>query len=363
MNRFRLLLVLATCLVSGCSCLSYYSQAVSGHVEVMLASRPIAEVIEDPACTPELRQKLEEVRAIRDFASRELGLPDNNSYRSYADLRRPYVTWNVFAVPEFSLHMQTWCMPFVGCVGYRGFYNKDDADALAKELKSQGFDTYVGGVPAYSTLGYFSDPVLNTFLKSNSIDMARLIFHELAHQVLYVEGDTVFNESFATAVENEGLRKWLAARNDPGLWEKVTGHYEQKSAFVDFVSGYRAKLKAIYSSGLPVAQKREAKESVLSEMKENYLAAQEAAGQPPVYKYWLDKDLNNAKLASLALYTQWLPAFETILEEEGRDLPKFYARVSELAQMPTAERNVALRRMQGLQTAKTLEVAASSPGH
>jgi len=334
------------CLLSGCSNLGYYSQAVGGHLEVMQASRAITEVIEDPKCDPVLKKRLEEVRRIRDFASRELGLPDNDSYRSYADLHRPFVTWNVFAAPEFSLKPETWCMLVVGCVSYRGFYSQADAELLAKDLKQQGFDTYVGGVPAYSTLGYFSDPVLNTFLRSGTVEVARLIFHELAHQLVYVEGDTAFNESFATAVENEGLRRWQASTANPDIARDVDARHQHKASFVELVNSHRGRLNEIYASDLPDESKRLAKAEVMNDIKRTYLSMQETQRKAPIYKQWLEQDLNNAKIASLALYTQFYPAFEALLKEEGYDLPRFYQRVKVLAGAPHQERNALLKQLQ-----------------
>ncbi len=346
MFSLRLTLVAFVFVLSGCSSLSYYSQAVSGHMEVMRAARPIAEVIEDPACDSDLRKKLQEITRVRDFASRQLGLPDNNSYRSYADLGRPYVTWNVFAAPEFSLKPESWCLLVVGCIGYRGFYDQNEAEAFADTLRQQGFDTYVGGTAAYSTLGYFSDPVLNTFLKSGGTEEARLIFHELAHQVAYAEGDTVFNESFATAVENEGLRRWLIYKANPKLDHNVAIYHQRKAAFFEHVNAYRKKLQEIYASNKGENDKRRAKTEILAEMKQSYLEQQEKRGAPPIYKPWFEKDLNNAKLASLALYTQLLPAFEELLAEENYDLPSFYQRVKALSRLPHDDRQAAIRQLE-----------------
>lgn len=350
MPSARLLALVLAALLSGCSSLGYYSQAVGGHVEVMLAARPIAELVEDAATDPALRKTLEEVRRIRDFASHELGLPDNDSYRTYADLQRPFVTWNVFAAPEFSLQAENWCMLVVGCVSYRGFYRRQDAESLASEMREQGFDTYVGGIPAYSTLGYFSDPLLNTFMKSGNVEIARHIFHELAHQVVFVEGDTVFNESFATAVEDEGLRRWLAHKANPGALRAIGEQRRRKAAFVEFVKGYRSKLQEVYASNLPDDAKRRTKAAIMADMKLAYLNQQAAQGNPPVYQQWLERDLNNAKLVTLSLYTQLLPAFEALLEEEGRDLARFFRRVAALGQLSLAERKAALNQLQAART-------------
>jgi len=346
-------------LLSGCSTVSYYSHAVEGHIEVMQAARPIDQVIDDPKCDPVLRKKLEDTRLIRDFASRELGLPDNRSYRSYADIHRPFVTWSVFAAPEFSLQPKTWCMPIVGCVGYRGFHSQKEAESLAHELQHEGFDTYVGGIPAYSTLGYLNDPVLNTFLKFGDLEVARLIFHELAHQLLYVDGDTTFNESFAVTVENEGLRRWLAHIKKPELEYMVTAQQQQRAEFVELLSGYRGKLQVIYGSDLSANAKREAKADVMAEIRHDYLDRQAAKGKSPHFKEWLEQDFNNAKLASLGMYNQLLPNFEALLEAEGHDLPRFYRMVARLGHLPIEQRRAALERIKPVNTEDSHTLAAS----
>jgi predicted aminopeptidase len=333
-------------LLTACSSIDYYSQAIGGHLQLMLAARPIGEVIADPQSDPDLRASLEEVRRIRDFASSELGLPDNGSYRSYADLKRPFVVWNVFAAPEFSLHAEKWCMLVVGCVAYRGFYDKRGAELLAEDLRRQGFDTFVGGVQAYSTLGYFDDPVLNTFLISGSLDVARVIFHELAHQLIYVDGDTDFNESFATAVENEGLRRWLLRSTKPGLAQAVAERDKRRATFVTLVAQYREKLDELYLSQRPDAEKRLAKAEILVQMKHAYADLQDLSGATASYASWFERDLNNAKIASLTLYTRFVPAFEALLHAEGDDLPRFYRRVRELAALPKGERHALLDRLQ-----------------
>jgi predicted aminopeptidase len=358
MAKASALIFLMSVFLSGCSSLAYYSQAVGGHMEVMLTSRPIADIIEDETTDPALKNKLEEVRIIRDFASRELGLPDNDSYRSYADLKRPFVTWNVFAAAEFSLQTENRCMLVVGCVGYRGFYDQRDAELFASELRERGFDTYVGGIPAYSTLGYFSDPVLNTFLRSGSLEVARLIFHELAHQILYVEDDTVFNESFATAVENEGLRRWLASKASIDGGRSLTAQHQRKVAFFELVTSYHERLQEVYASDQSDAAKRLAKTEIMTDLKTTYLHQQKEQGAPPVYSHWLEHDLNNAKLASLGLYTQLLPTFEAVLEAERYDLPQFYRRVAMLGELPYSKRKAALSELQPHPAAPSSNLAA-----
>ena len=207
--------VLLAVALAGCADLPYYWQAAGGQFELWQRSRPIAELVADQTTEADIKARLERVQAIRAFASRELGLPDNASYRTYADLGRPFVVWNLFAAPELSLTPKEWCFPVAGCVTYRGYFAEAGARALAGELEAQGLDTYVGGVPAYSTLGWFADPLPSTVIGYPDLDLARLIFHELAHQVVYVPGDTLFNESFATTVEREGVRRWAEAKGTP----------------------------------------------------------------------------------------------------------------------------------------------------
>ncbi len=341
----KALVVASALLLAGCANLAYYSQAVGGHLRVMNTAHPIGDLLQAPSTDPDLKRKLEEVSAIREFASRELALPDNNSYRAYADLGRPYVVWNVFAAPEFSVEPEKWCMPFVGCVNYRGYYDRADADRYADELRRQGLDTFVGGITAYSTLGLFDDPVLNTFLRLGNAEVARTVFHELAHQRLYVKDDTVFNESFAAAVESEGLRRWLARNVDPAQQGAFAARRQRKVEFLRLVETYRDKLRALYAAPLPDEEKRRAKRETLAEMARDYAALKAAWGGDAGYDKWFDPDFNNARIAALALYTRLAPAFEALLEQEDHDLPRFYRRVEALAHLPKAERTEALGRL------------------
>ncbi|OGT00220.1 MAG: hypothetical protein A3F73_01945 [Gallionellales bacterium RIFCSPLOWO2_12_FULL_59_22] len=338
----KTLLIIALTLLAGCARLDYYVQAVGGHLKVMGAAHPIEEILQNPATDPALKKKLENAHAIREFASRELALPDNDSYRTYADLGRPFAVWNVFAAPEFSVEPEKWCMVFVGCVGYRGYYDRAEAERYAAELRRSGLDAYVGGVSAYSTLGYFSDPVLNTFLRFGDTESARTIFHELAHQLLFVDGDTVFNESFAATVESEGLRRWFAHNGNPDQQQAFAAQQQRKAQFVQLVDSYRTRLRALYAVQQPAEEMRRAKGEVVADMKRAYALMKENWGGDARYDRWFEQDLNNAKIASLGMYTQLVPAFEALLEKEGRDLPRFYSRATELARLPKAGRLAAL---------------------
>jgi len=342
----RRIFAMALCLsLAGCTTIAYYAQAVGGQMRLMSATRPIPEMVDDAATDPGLRQQLEQAISIREFASRELGLPNNGSYRSYSDLGRPFVVWNVFAAPEFSVEPQQWCMLFIGCVNYRGYYDKNDAELYASELKETGVDTHVGGVSAYSTLGYFNDPVLNTFLRFGDQEVARIIFHELAHQLVYAKDDSAFNESFATAVENEGMHRWLTQSATPERLRDFEIKQERKAQFHRLVADTRDKLRTIYASSLAPDEKRRAKTEAIAEMKQAYAALKASWGGHGGYDQWFSQPLNNATLGSITLYAQWVPAFRALLEQEGRDLPRFYQRVAALAQLPKAERSVALNHL------------------
>lgn len=340
-----LLACLVAFLLNGCANLSYYSQAVGGHLEIMRASRPIDEWVADPKTDSKLKQQLERVKAIREFATRELGLPNNGSYREYVDLGRPYVVWNVFATPEFSFQPEQWCMWVVGCVNYRGYYSQAEAKQFAEQLKKAGYDTYVGGVPAYSTLGYFNDPVLNTFLRFGDEQVARLIFHELAHQKVYAEGDSVFNESFASVVEEEGLRRWFATQGRRDMDKQLDADTRRSSEFTELVMGYREKLVALYREKLSAESMRKAKGEVLAQLREDYASFKAKWGGYTGYDAWMANDLNNAKMASLALYTHWAPAFEALLRAERGDLSRFYRRADALAHMPRKARGDTLAQL------------------
>ncbi|MFZ5555463.1 MAG: aminopeptidase [Pseudomonadota bacterium] len=339
----RLAPALAGLLVlAGCTNIDYYAQSVSGHLDVMTRAQPIPAVVADPATPARVKERLGQALAIREFASRELKLPDNASYTRYADLERPYVVWNVFATPELSVKLKEWCFPVAGCVSYRGYYQEDDARAFAAELKAQGYDVLVRGVPAYSTLGWFDDPVLNTVIRYPEPEVARLVFHELAHQVAYVKDDSVFNESFATAVEEEGMRRWLAARGSDELRASYMATRERRREFVALVLAYRDRLDVVYRSDLGVEAKRAEKRRLTGELKAQYQGLRSRWGGFAGYDRWFAEELTNAHLASVAAYTQLVPAFERLLADNGGDLARFYGAVKRLAAGDKAARRAAL---------------------
>ena len=320
-SRRFLVSLFAPFLLGGCETVAYYAQAVSGQVSLMSRSRPVEDLLADPATPQQLRERLALARSIRDYAVKELKLPDNGSYRSYADLGRPYVVWNVVAAPEFSLEPVESCFPVAGCVPYRGFFSQEDAEQHALRLRAAGNDVNVRGVPAYSTLGRFDDPLLSTFIRHPETELARLIFHELAHQLLYVQGDATFNESFAVAVERAGVQRWLAATGRAaGLKAFFEGQESRKGFFAEMAQA-RVRLKELY--GLPLAPE------VMRERKQAEFARLQTALE--ANSRFRIADPNNALLASFATYTQLVPAFEQLLAEEGGDLEKFYARVKTLS--------------------------------
>jgi len=329
-----------------CSTLRYYSQAVSGHLDLMRRTAPIEEQLARDAVPAALKAKLQAVLRIRAFASSELGLPDNGSYRRYADLGRQYVAWNVFAAPEFSVEAIRSCFPVAGCVGYRGYFAEADALAESAALRGQGHDVHVGGVPAYSTLGWFDDPVLSTFIHYPETELARLIFHELAHQLLYVNGDTRFNESFATTVEQAGVERWLAANaNDSGNDRARAGYARaqaMKREFVALILKYRTMLEQYYRLDLPVEEKRLGKARLFADMEDEYRQLKISWGGFAGYDRWFSAKPNNATLASVALYTELVPALRALLEHERGDLRRFYAAAQVLAKLPKDQRDARL---------------------
>jgi predicted aminopeptidase len=332
------------CLAS-CASLEYYAQAVSGHLEVIWAAAPIDERLQRADTPAALKEKLQRVLVIRDFASRELALPDNDSYRRYADLGRPYVLWNVFAAPEFSVSPIQSCFPFAGCVSYRGFYSEEAANRHADALAKEGDDVYVGGVTAYSTLGWFSDPVLSTFIQYPEPEVARIVFHELAHQEVYVKGDTVFDESFAVAVEEEGLRRWLEREGTPAQRSAYVDSRRRQAEFAALVLKYRARLADFYAKPLPAEARREGKRRLFEEMNGEYAALKVSWGGFAGFDRLLARGMNNAFLVSIASYTELVPAFRALLAQNRGDLPAFYGAVRELAKLEKAERDARLAKL------------------
>jgi predicted aminopeptidase len=337
--RLRILLLCAVLLPSLSGC--YLLQAAAGQMQIVTRREPINKVLADPATPPELRTRLEYVAAARDFASQQLGLPDNASYRSYADLKRPYVIWNVFATDEFSVEPRRWCFPIAGCVVYRGYFNENRAQRYARRLRLRGADAVVGPVAAYSTLGYFKDPVLNTMLGWNDTSLAGTLFHELAHQVVYVAGDSEFNEAFATVVEEAGLQRWLDTQ---GRASEINGWHLQRERgeqFVQLLLTTRERLRQLYKTNLPPAAMRERKQQEFGLLKYRYqvLKATEWKGYSG-YDRWFDCALNNAHLISAATYYGCIPGFEALLKTVDADLPRFYEEVRKISESKPARKDL-----------------------
>ncbi|MCQ4321566.1 aminopeptidase [Stutzerimonas stutzeri] len=326
-------LLLAVCL-NGCS--TYYGQLAVGQLELLRQRQPIAAVIEDPQTEQPLRQRLALALQARGFASRALGLPDNDSYRLYADIKRPYVAWNLFATEAFSVAPLNHCFPIAGCVGYRGYYQPGRARGAAALLQAEGYDTLVAGVPAYSTLGWFDDPLLSSMLRWDDDRLAGLIFHELAHQQLYVTDDTAFNESYASFVEREGLRQWRASR---GLAPSSDTLRDQYADLSRLALATRERLAALYASGLSEAEMRAAKAAEFMRMRQAYRRLRDGPWNgDDRFDRWMARPLNNASLVPFGLYDQWVPAFAALFEQLGGDWRHFHARVAALGRLPADER-------------------------
>ena len=334
------------CLTVGCSTIGYYAQSVGGHLDLLARAKPIDEVTAAESTPAALRDRLALAARIRDFAVSDLGLPDNRSYRRYSDLGRNAAVYNVTAAPELSLKLETWCFPVVGCVGYRGYYDRAAADAEGAELRARGLEVNVYGVPAYSTLGKLDwlggDPLLNTFVNWPEGELARLVFHELAHQVVYAEGDTMFNESFATAVERIGVQRWLTQKAGDEARTQYAAQDARREDFRALTTRFRDRLNTLYTSTVSDADKRSGKAELMRELRADYarLKAERWNGFTG-YDGWFER-ANNASFGVLAAYNELVPQFERVYAREGRDFKRFYAEVARLAALPKDERHATL---------------------
>jgi len=342
-----LLLAGTVCLTSGCSTLGYLGQSVGGHLDLMQRARPVDQWLADGSAAEPLKRKLSASQRMRAFAVHELKLPDNASYTRYADIGRPAVVWNVVAAPELSLKLKTWCFPVMGCVGYRGYFDKAGADALGAELRAQGWEVDVYGVPAYSTLGWTNwlggDPLLSTFIGWPEGEVARLVFHELAHQVVYAADDTAFNESFAVAVERIGGNRWLAQEGDAQQVRDFEATQQRREAFRALTLRARTALDVLYKeANLDDAAKRQRKAEVMAQMRADYARLKADWGGYAGYDPFIAR-ANNASLAVQGAYNDLVPDFERLFERCGRDFDKFYDAVKRLAALPKDERHATLR--------------------
>jgi predicted aminopeptidase len=322
--------------LAGC----YYLQAASGQWEVIRKREPIEEVIQDEDTSPELAARLSLLIDARDFSVEDLGLPDNNSYRTYAELERDYVVWNVFAAPEFSLQPKEWCFPVAGCVSYRGYFAFEDAQKESRRLADDGYDVAVGGVAAYSTLGNFSDPILSTMMHWDDIDLVALLFHELAHQVVYVKGDTAYNESFATAVEEIGVQRWLESRGEQKKMSDYMAGRDRQQTLLSLITAARADLQDIFDAEINDDERRAKKQQRLALLSDEIALQRQANGNGG--SGWFSGELNNARLISTTLYEGWLPSFRALYSRCEQRLQCLYKEAERLADLDVSEREAEL---------------------
>jgi predicted aminopeptidase len=360
-------LMLAVLAMSGCQTLSYYGQAIKGQYQIVAQQQKIEKLLADPQTPAPLKAKLQLIQGLRAFAAKDLQLPVDGHYEKYADVHRPFVVWNVEAAPEFSLEPKSWWYPFVGSLEYRGYFAKSGAQKYSAALQLKGFDVYVGGVAAYSTLGWFKDPVLNTFVFDPEPDLAETLFHELGHQRVFASGDTDFNEAFATTVGQEGARRWFRAKGDKAALEKYLAELRRTAQFARLVKNARERLETLYGDErneegkikatrknrwIPPEQLRPQKQQLLDRLRQEYAQLKAQWGGDTEYDEWFARPLNNAQLNSVAAYYDLVPGFERLLAQNGGDLGKFYDAADKLAREPKSQRH---------QTLRSLASAASSP--
>ena len=338
-------------LLTGCADTGYWLQSLQGHWQVMRSAKPVADWLQDPQTSTALRERLQLAQRMREFAVSELHLPDNASYHRYADLNRRFVVWNVVAAPPDSLQAKTWCFPVAGCVSYRGFYNPDQPEAEAQTLREQGWEVVVYGVPAYSTLGWSNalggDPLLNTFINYAEGDLARLIFHELAHQVLYVKDDTTFNESFAVSVERLGGQRWLVAHASTDVRADDAQLLARRQQFQALTRTTGQRLANLYSQREQLGSDwLEAKRQIMQAFRVDYAQLKDQWGGYAGYDDWVAR-ANNAAFAAVSAYDELVPGFEALFERNGHDWNKFYDAVRQLAKLSPEQRRQALKLKNG----------------
>lgn len=345
--------------VSGCQTIGFYAQAMKGQYQIFAHQKLIDKVIADPQTPEKLRHQLQLIEQLRAFAKDQLKLPVDGHYRKYVDVHRPYVVWNVQAAPQFSLQPRTWWYPLVGSLEYRGYFSENGARHYAARIAKKGDDVYVDGVEAYSTLGWFKDPILNTFIDRSEPELAEVIFHELGHQRVFARGDTDFNEAYATTVGQEGARRWLRASGKTNLLERYEIALRRNDQFVHLIMSTREQLEKVYGDTLdkdgkvkaaktpplPPAELKQAKERVFAELRSRYQQLKTSWGGYAGYDEWFARELNNAQLNTIANYYDFLPAFERVLEMNSNDMEKFYVEVERLSKMSKDERHQWLRNL------------------
>ncbi len=350
-----LLLALLLVTVSGCSSLGYYFDAVNGHLSVLAEQQAIKDILQESDVTAELKAKLTLATQARDFASAEMKLPDNDSYRYYSDIKRPYVVWNVIATKPFSIKAKQWCFLVVGCVSYRGYFNKDDADNYAKSLKVAGYDVNVAGAKAYSTLGWLDDPLLNTMIQYNEARLVGLIIHELAHQQIYIDNDSSFNEAFASSVELEGVKRWFNRQTATSVIQSNFKSYQdylvlqkRELEFKQLLKSTQQQLQDLFNSDTFKTSNKQKllKAAVYNELQQNYRALKKSWQGYAGYDAWMKRDLNNAHLALVATYYDKVPAFQAILRSVNNNIENYYQTVEEIGGLSEPERNRRLNEYQ-----------------
>jgi predicted aminopeptidase len=330
-------------LIGGCTSIPYYAQSLDGHLKLMTARQDVERLIRNPATPAPLRNRMAAASEIRAFASEQLDLPDNDSYRSYVDIDRDYVTWAVFAAPELSLVPRTECFPVFGCVPYRGYFAKEDAAKQALALQKQGFDVHISGINAYSTLGLTSDPLLSTMFRYDRTYLASVVFHELAHQRVYVKGDSAFNEAFAVTVETTGVRKWLRANRDSAGLRVYEAERRRQDDFLALVGTAKQALQTIYAGAGTIAEKRAAKAAAIEDLRKRYRRMRDTRWDGDgAYDAWFESPINNAKLGATAVYNDLVPAFMRLFETCGENYPRFYDKVRQIGDLDPARKSEAL---------------------
>lgn len=362
----RWLIIVAFVLIvvglSGCETLSFYRQAIKGQYQLVAEQQPIDKLLADPATEPRLKRQLQLLQDLRAFADKDLKLPVDNHYRKYVDVHRPYVVWNVEAAPEFSMEPKSWWYPLVGSLEYRGYFSKSAAQHYAETLRKKKYDVYIGGASAYSTLGWFKDPVLNTFIFDPEPDLAETIFHELGHQRVFARGDTDFNEAFATTVGQEGARRWLRAKGDTNVVEHYEAELRRNDEFVHLIMDARQQLETLYGDekaesgkikasrqprNIPLGQMHQRKKQIFEHLQQRYSQAKANWGGDTDYDDWFSRQVNNAQLNSVAAYYDLVPGFMQLLKLNEGDLEKFYDAAERLSKKPKKERQQWLRTLAG----------------
>lgn len=326
--------------VTACSNFSYYRQAVMGQMELLSARRDFKDVFSDENVTQNVKDKIKLAEEILRFADLEIGLPVDDTFSTYADVKRPFVVWNVFAAKPYSINLETYCFPVAGCVAYKGFFSKHEAKDFADGLKETGYETYMGGVAAYSSLGWFSDPLMNTFIHRSETSLAALIFHELAHKIIYVEDDTVFNESFAVTVERYALERWLVSRNQSNTYDQYIARQKRQASVIELILKTRSLLSEVYKSDKGEDREKR-KGDIIDSLQDNYAVLKQSWREGHEFEFWMENDINNAKLGAVGAYQTWVGSLVKLLDQSG-DFNTFIEKVHSLKNLTQEKRKVFL---------------------